>query len=720
MKSLFKLLFVCYMISKCLSIKSNFAFSKSELEMKSKPYHAKLPDGEVLWQGWIKYFHYASGLHAKNPLDFFINNEFFNQRVTKEDFTKKDEIGSIHIPNQLSFYGKFLRNSFNVLSTRQNHYSKTVDTLNFDTIKLIDPLTPIKGAIKDLGKFKEGSCISISTLQPTNYQKNFIPLEESNNTQPRTWIICLDSDREKEKLYSYILTYKLILQKQKNIVFETKDEQPLEKTPKKEYYEGPGANKLLDGYLILLNDWTQCTMKCGGGESFQQWQCIPPKTGGHQCVGELVRKKPCNLDPCPGVTSKKEGKGEEVVEKTLTGTPIFRSMPFIERPQQNVDCVIRESDVFYDIYNEKLNKTLKLPGRLLMNTDTISLFKDSTYDNGLFNFNLQRSHIKLHKDEFCCFFVESENRKFKVCGLGGECGSAENPIFVKSWARSFSLFKKKCYKEKKTINASRIDDLKNPKSNDWGSNVLGHMNIESADAEEREKKIEQKIEKGTDESLESKVLSTQQSSLKAITREIDLEERLKREEMMKAKDETNKLIVEMRKEQEKKQKLEEAIEDRETNEAKVVQRRKVTKSISKMVKETESKILSKRQDLKDKIMRIREKANRRKRLIQQKINMIRGKMAKDLIDANKKGSHETCKKAKESKSTIASYCDENVINDYERNKDCKNPENFCYVCCETEFGNIQISGRENCFNMCDGKIEDKPKTVDLGGDWAWK
>jgi len=89
---------------------------------------------------------------------------------------------------------------------------------------------------------------------------------------------------------------------------------------------------------------------------------------------------------------------------------------------------------------------------------------------------------------------------------------------------------------------------------------MAAMNIEEDEVDEREKLIENKLNEEMELSLENKVQKVQQASLRAITRELNLEERLRREEMMKAKEETKVLMKKMKVETEKKEKIEQAIE----------------------------------------------------------------------------------------------------------------------------------------------------------------
>lgn len=53
---------------------------------------------------------------------------------------------------------------------------------------------------------------------------------------------------------------------------------------------------------MTLQDWTQCTLVCGGGTQTMQRMCIPPMNGGKSCEGEAILTKKCNTKPCNGVT----------------------------------------------------------------------------------------------------------------------------------------------------------------------------------------------------------------------------------------------------------------------------------------------------------------------------------------------------------------------------------------------------------------------------------
>jgi len=249
-----------------------------------------------------------------------------------------------------------MENSINILSERNLNFGKTVETLNIDVIKPIDPSQPLTWPIKDLGSFTEWSCISIGTLQPTSFDKDFLPLKKTPENKSINWIICFEDGEQKEKMFTNLMAYKLLRQKEQWIAVGVREwwasNSPT--TPKFERYSWPDAKPEVDWYLMLLQDWTKCTLKCWGWESYQQWRCIPPKSWGKPCQWELIRKKKCNTQPCPGISmTKEEEKSKDLKEEPVVFKPIFKSAPFIDRPQQNIPCVVRENDILFEKKDEE-------------------------------------------------------------------------------------------------------------------------------------------------------------------------------------------------------------------------------------------------------------------------------------------------------------------------------------------------------------------------------
>ena len=58
----------------------------------------------------------------------------------------------------------------------------------------------------------------------------------------------------------------------------------------------------VDVYESIWNDWSQCSVECGGGEQTRTKECYnpPPEYGGADCDEEAFETRACNTDPCPG------------------------------------------------------------------------------------------------------------------------------------------------------------------------------------------------------------------------------------------------------------------------------------------------------------------------------------------------------------------------------------------------------------------------------------
>jgi len=703
--------------------------SKKEEESKVPIRNVKtfnLENKQIYWQGWIKFFHYTEYQKIDKPNHFYENPSFFTEHVRYADKDKRDENGNfLYIQDKYHFWSRLLPSgNFNILGSRKNQdttLADNVENLNTDLIGYVHPYNNANGGIKDLGSFNEGHCLSIKTNVPEP-KKN---LQYNPRTQPGEeviWIICTDRLGDKKELMSYLVSLKLKRQQEiddtgleevrKNLsVAEIMKVKPFK--PKIDRYVGRGAT-VDDGYWILLQDWSQCSLKCGGGEKLQQWMCVPPKNQGKPCIGDAVRKKTCNNQPCPETFTNSLMKPDDKTHETLK--PIYKAMPYSKRPQQYIKCMIKENDILYVTkeYDPEKKKDIKVPGRIVMNTKTISVYKDDGYVNLLFSFNLEDSVFSKNERDHCCFFLTNKNRQFNLCGFNENCGTPEEPVWVKKWGYDFEYFQHKCYNElrekdpaiKKRKNAAAIPNGVLP-SEEKGS---------GADVEGRREIIEKKLEDSVQKKMDDSINVTQKISLTALRREINLEDIIKNEEIQKGKDETQQLFNQMQQEKKKKELLEQALSTRESNYGKVRIAKDTQKKIAELKLETKVDIKFKRGVLKKKIEEIRNKFRRKHRELKQQIQVIRNEMANEIMGANKRGNKEQCKDARNNLNKIKEYCDRNYITDYVKNMNCKEPQNFCYSCCETEFGNMFIADRDDCQTMCDDLYRE-----DLNnGDYVWQ
>lgn len=570
------------------------------------------------------------------------------------------------------------------------------------------------GGVQSLGEFKEGFCLQISTKTPIGADTSFVASESSTDGEDEKWIFCTQESKQRNDLMETLINLKLLKQKATGNDFSGKPEPP--KTPnlsdainpkptkKIQRYTGKDANPFIDGYWILLWDWSQCTLKCGGGKQYQQWMCVPPKNKGKPCLGESIRSRPCNEKPCPklGGYPDLKNKKEEVTLK-----PIIKSMPFSSRPQRYIKCEIKESDVFYMRYDtaENIGKPMKYPARLIMNNRTMALYTDDSLENSVFTYNLIDTSIKKSEQDNCCIELFSMNKKQVICGFDQECGTKENPTFVNNWTKDINLFSKKCFNKLPKINLEQ-----KYKDEEVQGNAKGLASLA-----DRRKIIRQNLKKMEENGIMKKINSAQDTTLRAIKKELKMEDLIKREMQLKAKEELKELLALKRKEELKKDCLLKALKARDKKAEDLHKETQGNLEVQKTFIDAKKDIKQNRDELRKKLAEIKRKAERRKRMVEQQINLIRGEMAKNLLDANKFGSIDICRKSNNDVTKVKEYCDANFIDNYLKNVNCKEMENFCYICCENEFGNMYMRQRDQCYTMCDEMVK---KDLE-GGDWVW-
>ena len=75
------------------------------------------------------------------------------------------------------------------------------------------------------------------------------------------------------------------------------------------------------------------------------------------------------------------------------------------------------------------------------------------------------------------------------------------------------------------------------------------------------------------------------------------------------------------------------------------------------------------------------------------------KMASKLLQAYNKGDSAKCAK-KDDASAVEAYCNAKFPTNPEQNQNCKVPEDFCFICCDKEFGAMRQTERSDCYNGC--------------------
>jgi len=219
--------------------------------------------------------------------------------------------------------------------------------------------------------------------------------------------------------------------------------------------------------------------------------------------------------------------------------------------------------------------------------------------------------------------------------------------------------------------------------------------------------------------MEKKVQGTQSMTLQAVQKELDLEDLLEKEEKQKENDEIEIITKKLETEQSKDECLNKMIKQKELEDQFNLSKAESEKQIEQLKQEAKQEIIVKRNQLKTKILNLRKKNERKKNMLMQKLMKTRTVMAEKMQKATKLGSQLTCETAKDNQEKIDSYCENNFFDNFYKLVDCKDKSNFCYACCENEFGDVHMAERDMCYDMCDGKQKDIIKPPKTKGAWVW-
>ena len=199
------------------------------------------------------------------------------------------------------------------------------------------------------------------------------------------------------------------------------------------------SDKKVDGRWVTLQEWSTCTLACGGGTQTLHRQCIPPLNGGRPCLGEDIQTKPCNTDPCKTVAEVE--KGEELPMK-------LKLQVVSKRPQRYETCIIKEGDV--DVVRTEfldLKRKPRVPGRAILNNQTFSVYQGDDFDTLLFSAPIEFLRgVRDYKDEPESCFVVPDTRtgnRITLCSLQTERNATKTKA---DWVRGINFFKDNCRK----------------------------------------------------------------------------------------------------------------------------------------------------------------------------------------------------------------------------------------------------------------------------------
>jgi len=208
-----------------------------------------------------------------------------------------------------------------------------------------------KGGVEDQGSYKEGCCFK---------------LHQRTDDGEVQWVFCSEFEDVKKEWMNFLATLKLKSQPAmlgggdsakaggnlQVIETEVALNGSFGKDVKKfstQYSEiGPDGKPIFDfskdanssdskendGKWVILQDWSSCTLACGGGTQTQHRVCVPPKPGGKDCEGLAIITRKCNTKKCPNTI---QTTSEEVLPTKIKMMKVSKRMQNYEVFKDNID-----------------------------------------------------------------------------------------------------------------------------------------------------------------------------------------------------------------------------------------------------------------------------------------------------------------------------------------------------------------------------------------------
>jgi hypothetical protein len=195
--------------------------------------------------------------------------------------------------------------------------------------------------------------------------------------------------------------------------------------------------------------------------------------------------------------------------------------------------------------------------------------------------------------------------------------------------------------------------------------------------------------------MQQVVTTTNQIAIKALQKELDLEQLIKKEEEEREAREEKELEVEEKQEEKKKEMVQQAIKEKRLENQFNMQAQQYEEEINHIKESTNQQITSRKTQLVEILKNMRAQSKGRKNRIRQRIVGVKRELVKTVGRANRKGDQSNCSNAINSAQDMKIYCTANM--EEEQIEQCQ--VDFCNICCTTEFGEYYDKERLICIKQ---------------------
>jgi hypothetical protein len=341
----------------------------------------------------------------------------------------------------------------------------------------------------------------------------------------------------------------------------------------------------------------------------------------------------------------------------------------------------------------------KQPVRLIMNNKSISAYTDDSISTEVETLILDQTHFSIPSGKTSCFILSNKTRRIEICNLGNS-NSIAHMNFVDEWKNDFDLFKNQC--NNKEFNVQLDPTQEKDLQNELNSKIE-QAKLENISEKNKLIKIKSQLESP------NSIDKIQEMGMLAVRKEMKFGELLINEENLKEKQEIDELTKKIKSEKAKEEMLMKSIKEKEMESELNLTKSKKEQELENIKEMLKKQIITNRESIKQKILLMRKRNERVKQKLKEELQDSKMKVAEKLSSINKEGDINSCFKPTDSEQDnikIQNYCKINFIeSDPQKYSDCLKHDNYCYTCCEREFGEILIKKRNQCYDKCDFNSE---------------
>ena len=685
----------------------------------------------TIYQGWLKYLEISDDL-GDIPESFVKNKMFYLQMSENSSMNliSKDNMGYLNIPNEQYFWLELDQHSLNAYTSRNPRYRKKDNCLKISDLVPEIMTNPCKGGIEDVGNFTEGYCFMLKFLK---FTKHYVwELCAETQSEKDQWMNRITKIQQKNSLNSIsnqpILMGPSLLPQTTNtlslfsnnnhisnsithIVHGSSSSNSINSIPGQGFlsvipginsnpgnglfsgipgnglFPGTASNgkmdldekmgnlqRIAEGNWESLGNWSPCSKSCGGGMQSIERRCL-----SQNCQGENRLSQPCNIDPCGSINNGNSNPNMNIIDPLHKNS--FQECKMIEGNLNTSNGGLNDINTLNGMSNS----------HIVLTSNHLDIYPILAGNN--FNYNSQvpqhsiiLSHITdihhLPNNNNCFKIKEDTGSNLNLCGNNGQNSN--------DWMKKIENYRTKCNNKILDNITSDMNNCSTPLNAEQRLNTISKQVMDEQVSTNRNKGF----------MLERQFQEFQNQVRDVLSKEDTYEVNLENQEKQRIQREKMQMHDLVSREETRARNLAQEMQMLKNNDNNYeIKEKAIKRKMKNMMEDIQKQINQKRSLLVDKLERMRRMHEIEQKIAAKKLIEIKKQVGSQILSMDKRGTPERCFTMK-NPLEVSQYC-ALAYNDIDLQNECRNPKQFCYMCCDAEIGQNSKDSNNCCYNRCD-------------------